>query len=98
MRRNHSTAHALNENAAPRASAFGADCPFKAANLLLRRVLDEVSQDPMDKPSFLLFVRAVLLGDPPKPRVAAAREVGVRVLRYPLAAGALIVQNGHACR
>ena len=69
---------------------------FKAANLSLRRALDEVSQGPMDKPSFLLFVRADLPDGPPKPWPGRAPEVDGEGSPKPLAVRAFTVQNGRA--
>ena len=55
-------------------------CRFKPANLSLSSSVGRSTQAPMDRPSFLLFVRAVLPERAPEAPSGRAPEVGGQVL------------------
>jgi len=70
---------------------------FKPANLSLRSSVGRSTQGPMDRPSFLLFVRAVLPeSPPPEARLGGLPRLVVRCSQKPLAVPAFTVQNGRA--
>jgi hypothetical protein len=71
-------------------------CRFNPANLSWRPSVGRSTQGPMDRPAFLLFVRAVLPERVPKPRLAGQRGWVVRSHKKSLAVPAFTVQNGHA--
>jgi hypothetical protein len=60
----------------------------------LRLSVGRIAQGPMDRPSFLLFVRAVLPEIEPDPRLGGPCEVGGQPHKEPLAALSFTVQNG----
>ena len=71
------------------------DRRFNTANLSWRLSVGRSTQGPMDRPSFLLFVRAVLPERVPRPCLGGPARVVVRSHK-PLAVLAFAVQNGRS--
>src|ERR1035438_2698520 len=75
---------------------LGVDCRFKPANPSSRSSVGRIPQGPMDRPSFLLFVRAVLPVEAPEAPSGGLLRLVARFSQKPLAVPDSIVQNGGA--